>query len=148
MYSAVPTNPPAEVNRVLPNSRAMPKSASFRSPSVGEQQIGRLQVAVDHAVVVGMLQRAGQLDAEPGRFAPIEAAAGLQLVFEIRAVDQLHGVEDTPCLFAEAVEPDDIRVLELLERFDFDFEPLAKALFHGQVGIENFDGRRLARFDY
>ena len=79
--------------------------------------------------------------------APIEAAAGLQFVFEIRAVDQLHRIEDHAVLLAEAVEPNDIRMLQLLERFDFDFEPLAKTLFDGQMRIENLDRRRLAGFD-
>ena len=147
IYSAVPTSPPSDVMRVLPNSRAMPKSASLTSLLAGQQQIRRLEIAMDHAVVVGMLERLGEHDAEMGRLAPVEPAAGLQLVLEIRPLDQLHHVIEMPLLLAKAIQANDVGVLELLEGLDLGLEPLAKPLFDGQPGAEDLDGRHLAGLD-
>ena len=45
----------------------MPKSATRVLPSVGEQDVLGLDVAVDHAVLVGVLERAGRLARDPER---------------------------------------------------------------------------------
>ena len=122
----------------------MPKSASFTWSLVGEEDVGRLDVAMDDAVVVGVLERAAELDGDVGDLAPVEAPAGLELVFEAAAVDQLHRIEEDAVLLAVAVEPDDAFVAERFERFDLGLEAFAEALGLCQVRAEGLDRDVLA----
>jgi hypothetical protein len=109
-----------------------------------EQQICRLEVAMDDAAVVGVLEGVAHGDANPGYLAPTEAAAGRQLVLQAAAVDQLHYIEQVAVFFAIAVKLHDVRMQQALERLDFNLEALAEALVIGQVRRKHFDGRPLA----
>ena len=109
------------------------------------QQIAGLDVAVDHAAVVGVAQCAAGLDADPRHLAPLETPPAPQFLLETVAVDQLHRIEQVALLLAEAEEPDDVGVVEFAERFDLGLEAAAKTLLLGQGGREEFDGGRLAR---
>src|SRR5690349_15505812 len=102
---------------------------------------------MDDAVIVGVLESLGELNAEMGRLAPGEPAAGLQFVFDVRPLDQFHYVIQIAGLFAEAVEPDDVRMLELLERLDLGLESLTKALLDGEPRAQDLDRGRLPAFD-
>ena len=75
MYSTVPSMFPTAVTRTLPKSRAMPKSESLICAVAGQQQVGRLDVAMDDAAVVGVAQGPAGIDADPGHLAPVESAA-------------------------------------------------------------------------
>ena len=110
----------------------------------GQEQIARLDVAVDDAAVVGVTQRAARLDADPRHFAPIEMPTAPQLLLQTVSIDQFHRIEEQPLLLAEAKKPDDVRVAELAERLDFGLEPAAKPLLASQVGRKKLDGGRLA----
>ena len=67
MYATVPITSPVRVSESPPSTRATPKSVSradlrARSAALGDQHVGRLDVAVDHAVGVGMGERVAQRD--------------------------------------------------------------------------------------
>ena len=109
------------------------------------EQIAGLDVAVNHAAVVGVAQCAAGLDADPRHLAPLETPPAPQLLLETVAVDQLHSVEQVALLLAKAEEPDDVGVVEFAERFDLGFEPAAKTLLLSQGSREEFHGGRLAR---
>ena len=61
--------------RRRPSARAMPKSATSVLPSRGEQDVLGLDVAVDHAVLVGVLERRRPPRARSGARPPPGAAA-------------------------------------------------------------------------
>ena len=98
------------------------------------------------AVIVGVLQRQRKLDRDVRDFAPVEPPAGLELVFQADAVDQLHGIEQHAVLLAVAVQADDAFVPQRFERFDLGFEPFAKSLGLGQVRRQRLDRHALAGF--
>ena len=123
----------------------MPKSESLISPDLGQQQVGRLDVAMDDAGIVGVFERSAKLDGQIGHFAPVESAAGAQLVLQARAADQLHGVEERALFFAIAVQADDVRMPELFQRLDLGLKADAKAFVGGQLRRQHLDGRGVAR---
>ena len=114
------------------------------APVGGQQQVARLDVAVNDAAIVGMAQRAAGFDADPRHFPPVERTAAAKLLFQAVAVDQLHRVEQLAFLLAEAEQADDVGVAQLAERFDLGLEAGAEPLFSGQRGREQLDGGRLA----
>ena len=86
----------------------------LRLTPVGEQDVGRLDVAVDHAVVVRVLQRAADLQSDLTSLPPIEPPAVLQLLLETRALDEFHRVEERALFLAVAVQAHDAGVAERL----------------------------------
>ena len=114
MYSTVPNTPPTAVSPVLPNSLAMPKSESLISHFRRDQQIGRLDVAMDHATIVRRASGPGR-SARRGvrRLAQVETTSTLDLVFQAAAFDQLHRIEQLLPLLTEAKQADDVRMAEL-----------------------------------
>ena len=75
-YSGVPMTPPVTVRCGLANRLAMPKSVSLAWPvGPAQEQVGRLEVAVDDAAVVGVLQRRGDLPGQVEHLRPRQPAA-------------------------------------------------------------------------
>ena len=124
-----------------------PEIRELDLPVLGQQEVGRLDVAVDDPPIVGMSQRPAGLDADLGDLPPREHPAPPQLLFQAAPVDQLHGVEQDPILFAEAEELHDVGVVELPQGLDLDREALAKIGLVGQRGRQDFDRRRLVGLD-
>ena len=109
-----------------------------------QQQIARLDVAVDDAAIVGVAQRPAGIDADLGHLAPIEPPSPPQFLLQAAADDQFHGVEQLAVLFAEAEQPHDVGVVELAEGLDFGLEADAEVLLLGKAAGQQFDGRRFA----
>ena len=122
----------------------MPKSESFTCPSAVSEQIPRLDVAVDHAAVVGVAQGPGDIHADPRHVPPGEGPPAVQFLFQAAAGDQFHGVEEVLVLVAEAEQPDDVRMVELSQGFDFRLEAMAEIGVVGHRRGEQLDGRRFA----
>ena len=57
---------PVPVRLESPENRARPKSVIQTAPSAIDQEVGGLDVAVEDAQGMGVLQRVGRLDAQPG----------------------------------------------------------------------------------
>ena len=81
----------------------------------GDHQVRRLEVAVDHAVLVRVVQRVADLDGQVDHLAPGERPALLEDVVEGHPVDVLHREVRGPLVPAEGQEADDVGVAELLE---------------------------------
>ena len=117
----------------------------FQTAVGGQEQVARLDVAVDDAPVVRVAQRPADVDAHLRHLAPIERASPPQFLLQAVAVDQFHRIEQVALLLAEAEQPNDVRMVELAKRLDLGLEPDAKAFFLGQGGGEQLDRGRLAR---
>ena len=115
MYEAVPTVQLAEVRAVTSRSLAMPKSVSLSVPSAQDHEVGRLEVAVDDAGVVGVLQAVAELATQIDDVLPAHPAAAGHDMVERFAFDVLHGVVARALELAARVEPDDVGVVELFE---------------------------------
>ena len=79
-------------------------------PSGIDQEVGWLDVAVQHAALVGVLQRLGRLEGEPSRAAGARRRRGLRWrtvgneIGERAALDELHGVVVDSPLAADGVD--------------------------------------------
>ena len=110
----------------------------------GQQQVARLDVAMNDAAVVGVAEGLGHLDADPQHFAPGEDPPAAQLRFQAAAGDQFHGVEEVVALLAEAEEADNVRMIEFAEGLDFGLEALAEVGLVDEGLGEELHGGRLA----
>ena len=87
----------------------------------GHEDVGRLQVAVEDAVLVGEVHRPRQAGAEQRGLARRQGLAA-QLAVERSAVDEFEREERQPILFADVVDLDDVRMLEGGDRLGLDVE--------------------------
>ncbi len=101
---------------------ASPKSATFGVPVRRQQDVGRLQVAVEDAAVVCVLNRTAELKRHFGRV-PIALWPPGDLVGERSVADELEDRDRAPLPQRAAVEPDDVRVVETRGGGGFDAEP-------------------------
>ena len=144
MNSAVPRTLPADVCGAAEEAGDA-EIGELHLPVGRQEQIPRLDVAVDHAAVVGVAQGPGDINADPRHVPPGEGPPAVQLLFQAAAGDQFHGVEEVLVLVAEAEQPDDVRMVELSQGFDFRLEAMAEIGVVGHRGGEQLDGRRLRR---
>ena len=77
------------------------------------QDVGGLEVAVQHAAGVRGPQRAQQRDTDPGRLTRRDRSAAGQPVGERRALDQLHHDPRPAALLDDVMHDDHVRVLDL-----------------------------------
>ena len=103
-----------------------PKIGKFHLPGGRQQEIPRLDVAMDHAAIVGVSQGPGDIHADPRHLPPGEGPPAVQLLLQAAAGDEFHGVEQVLALVAEAKQPDDVRMVELSQSFDFRLEAMAE----------------------
>ena len=108
----------------------------MRQAALVEQDIGRLQVAVQNPALVGMMDGLGDDGDQPGGRAGIGGELGEPLV-EAASRDQLHAEEMPPSVLANLVNRHDVRMVELCDS-------LGLVLKSHQLG---FGGER-ARLDH
>ena len=131
MYSGVPTTAPKPVTSVRsvsgwPAALATPKSITLGTGLVvvpGDQDVRRLEVAVDDALLVGVLDGLAdgdeQLEPLPQRQLALVAVAG-----DRDALDQLHHEERAAVVGGAGVEhPGDVRVVHQRQRLPLGLEP-------------------------
>ena len=131
-----PTAPAAPHARLAENLRQPEVGERQRTVAV-DQQVGRLDVAVQDAPAVGMAERLGDADEPPrGLQRRVERPAALpgigDVTVEADAVDLLHREVEQPGGFAEVVDRHDVLMVERRCRARFDAEPAA----HRRIGIE------------
>ena len=134
--------------RVCSAALAMPKSASFViQVSCGLQQVARLDVAVDDAGAVGVVEPvAGVADRAHG-LPDVELAALAQEVGAGGPVDVLHDdvVAAAVRVLAGVEDLHDVRVLEARGRERLAAEARDEGLVVGEVLGEQLHGHRAAR---
>jgi hypothetical protein len=78
----------------------------------GEQDVARLDVAVDEAAAVRRVERGGDLADDGHRAARLERALAADRVQEVGAVDEAHGDVELAVDLARLVDRDHVRVVD------------------------------------
>ncbi len=106
-----------------------------------QQDVLRLDVAVDDALVVRELERIANLGHNGQRLARAYATAGEQLS-QVHPVHEFHDEEIQSIRPAKIMDGDDARVVELGQRLGFAGEPFGK-----RGVVSNSGGQNLERHD-
>jgi hypothetical protein len=88
-----------------------------------QQDIGRLQIPVEDAVLMGVVHRTADHRQEPDSGAGVLSQAG-EFVFEAASLDQFHAEVVLPSILAHFVNGNDVRMIELGGGFGFGVEAL------------------------
>ena len=109
------------------------------------QQIGRLQVAVNDPHIVRMLQPRTDLHRDLDRLLPRNPPVATQSPGQRVAFHVFHRVVVGLVVIRPALEElDDVGVVQLLECFDLAMEPQDETIFPGQRCRQHLDRRALA----
>ena len=111
-------------------------------PAVLQQDVLRLDVAVDHAVLVRVLERVGHGDRDLDRFVDAELGLAVELGAERLAVDERHHVVEEAVGGAGIEEREDVRMLQRRGGLDFHHEAVG-ADHGGELGLQDLE-RHLA----
>ena len=112
-----------------------------RGAVAGEQQVLGLDVAVDHAVPVGVLERPGGLGGDPERLVHRQLPLPPEPVAERLALDERHGEPELAGGLARVVDGEDVRVLQPGGELDLALEALGAERV-GQVGVQHLERDR------
>ena len=106
---------------------------------LGEHDVARFQVAVEHGLAMRLRQGVSHLDGIAQELIQRERtfreAGGERLAFQV-----LHHQEVDAVLVADVVKGADMRVVQAGDGAGFALEALAKFRVGGQVGRQNLDG--------
>ncbi len=127
---------------VGPQSDGLPPTPRRRAAArSGDQQVGRLDVAVDHAALVGVLQAQGRLaDVVAGLAAPAAGRAASTSLPRSVAVDVLHDEEVGVAGLVGVVGHDDVGMRELGDRLDLAAEALDRVLVWQMLLADDLEG--------
>ncbi len=114
--------------------------------AVGEDDdVGRLDVAVDHAVLVRVLERLEQLAHDAHDVVHREALVRLEVALQLAPLHELHRDVVRAGVLAEIVDPDDVRVGEPARRLGLAAE--ARELLLRVLALQVLGADRLERDD-
>ena len=131
-------DPAVERGRALQGLAREAEVEELHLPVRRDHGVGGLDVAVDDAARVGLLQRRGHLLPEVDDPVHVERAAREKLA-QVLALDVLHGDEVRPLVDADVVDVRDVRVVEGRSGARLALEPLAVDLVDGQLRREHLD---------
>ena len=123
----------------VPTKAAMPKSAIFTRPSRVEQQIFRLDVAVDHALFMGVLQGLTYRRHDRQRLLRVHFSV-LQQVAQIYPVDIFHDEVVKPVGFTKIVNGHDVGVAHLCQKLGLALETPGKVDVSLPLTGQHLDG--------
>ena len=130
--------PPAAGSRPrVPNQFRQPEIRHLHAPAAVEQNVLRLDVAVDDALVVGELQRVANLRHDGQRLAR-RNAAGVEQLPQVHAVHEFHEEIKQAVRPAEFVNRHDAGMIELRQRLGFAGEAFGKRGVVADAGRQNF----------
>ena len=120
----------------------------LRQPEVGdprvaflvEQDVARLEVAVDHAALVGIVDRVGHRGHQRGRLAGRQRPVG-QPLRQALALDEAHREVVLALVLADLVDRHDARVVEVGRRLGLGVEPLDVGLVGKLAGEDHLRAR-------
>ena len=104
-----------------------------------QQRVLRLDVAMDDALAMGVVERGGDFPREPQGLVHRELLLALQARAQRFAGDVGHDVVEQAVGLARVDQPEDVRVLEVGGDLDLAEEALA-AEHGGELGVEDLDG--------
>src|SRR5262249_43059144 len=111
----------------------------------GPEDVGRLEVTVNDAAIMGVLERRGNLPGEDEDVGPGNPATGVAQRVEAGAVDVLHRIIESAVLHAGVIKAYDVGMVELAEDVNLALEALLKADLDGQLGRQDLDGGHAGR---
>ena len=117
-----------------------PQVRDLHDPFGVEHQVVRLDVAMNHALVVAVAEAAGRLQNVPHRGFRRELAFLLHQLHERLAGHEFHAEEVLPAVFSNVVNLDDVVVRELSGGVGFAREPGHEAGVLGDAGMHHFEG--------
>ena len=131
---------PVSVMRVpaLVAASAIPKSATSALPVV-QQDVLRLDVSVDDAVTVRVVERPGHLASDPDGVGHRKLLLAMETVAERLPLDHRHDVEEERVGLSRIVEREDVRVLEIGGGLDLGEKPLGTD-DGGELRSQDLDG--------
>ncbi len=100
-----------------------------------EQDVSRLDVAVDESARVCRVERSGSLLGDPDRTSRLQWAIAKQLL-QVGAVDEPHGQVELAVDLAGVVDGDDVRMLERCREPRLAQEALAERAVRGELRRE------------
>lgn len=106
----------------------------------GQHQVRRLDVAMDDPALMGDGESLRRLHQQPGGFMRLDAAVAAQPFGERLALDELHGEEGLPRMFADEVDLHDVRIAELAHRAGLAQEALHHFRLMRQCFAHQLDG--------
>ena len=112
-----------------------------------EDEVGRLDVAVDETAAVGIGQGLGRLDTDGRRLGHRDPAAVVEKVAERAAAQVLENEEGTTVVLAPVVDGEDVRMGQLGGRLSLVAEATEEGLVAGQAGVEDLDGHPALKDD-
>ena len=107
--------------------------------SIGQEDVGRFDVAVDDPFGVGRVERVSKLRTQLEHIGSLERMPP-QMLAERHAPNHLHDEKRLPLMLADVVQRADVRVVELRDRPRFPLEPLAAFGIVGEVRRQDLDG--------
>ena len=107
----------------------------------GEQQVLGLDVAVDHAVPVRVLERPGGLGGDPKRRVHRQLPLPPEPVAERLALDERHGEPELAGGLARVVDREDVRVLQPGGELDLALEALGAERV-SEIGVQHLERDR------
>jgi hypothetical protein len=105
-----------------------------------DEEVGRLDVAVDDVLQVGVVQGAAGLDHDLPRLLRVQPALALDVLVQVDAVDELHGEEVGAVGLGALVQGDDVLVAELLGGPGLAAEALDHGGLGGHLGRHHLEG--------
>ena len=107
--------------------------------SIDQQDVGRLDVPVDNALAVGVVEGFRDVDSDPDRLFDRKLAFPVQATPEALALHVRHGVEEKAVHLSGFEEREDVGVLQVCGRPDLGEEAVCSD-DRGQLGLEDFEG--------
>jgi hypothetical protein len=107
-----------------------------------DEHVGRLDVAVYHAVAVGVAERSGDLAGDLGGLNGIDVPVRLQNVGERAATHVFHRHEVGVRVLAPVVHADDVGMVEVGRGLRLAAETLDEVRVDGELGEQHLDGHR------
>jgi hypothetical protein len=118
--------------------RARDAEIGHQGVAVREQDVFRLDIAVQDIFGVGMAQRPGNLPGQPDRLGHLELLFAVEPVPERFALDERHGVPEASDGFSRVEQREDVGVDQAGGEADFPMEPLGKCA--GQIPAQDLEG--------
>jgi hypothetical protein len=116
----------------LPGRRGDPEVEHLHLALGGQEDVARLDVAVDDPRAVGRLERVGDRRHDPGRLARRHRAGAVDPSGQALALQQLHDQVRPPVVLAKVKHPGDVGVVEPGRRPRLPAQPLGGPAVAGQ----------------
>ena len=132
---------------VIPRERRAAGDAEVHDPGVAflvDQDVGRLEVPVDDAQTVGLLEPVADLDGDADGLGRAHRPHHPQDALEVLAGHELHGDVEPPAVLAEVEHAADVAVGDAAGRRELVAEALERAPVGLEPGPEDLDGDLLA----